>query len=178
MCSVDIAYLDQGLCGRADNNKYNIARDGSLCRTLRNIKTTSIYFYLFFYLPITGPESPYKTFSNENISSNPIKGLLHIFQTLYPVQFSDQIFFLNKFANFISWNKNCQRITDSSKYIINVIHGLYDPPELCSAAHLSARCVPRVPAGLVPAIVSPIISTMNDIYSEIWVTMQPVSNSH
>ena len=121
MCSVDIAYLDQGLCGRADNNKYNIARDGSLCRTLRNIKTTSIYFYLFFYLPITGPESPYKTFSNENISSNPIKGLLHIFQTLYPVQFSDQILFLNKFANFVSWNRNCQRITDSSKYIIYVI---------------------------------------------------------
>ena len=82
--------------------KYNIARDGSLCRTLQNIKTTSIYFYLFFYFPITGPESPYKTFCNENISSNPFKALLHISNFISCL---DQILFRNNFCKFVSWKK-------------------------------------------------------------------------
>lgn len=91
--------------------KYNIARDGSLCRTLQNIKTTSIYFYLFFYFPITGPESLYKTFCNENISSNPFKALLHISnfiscldQILFRNNFL-QICFLEKIASSNIWNR-------------------------------------------------------------------------
>ena len=83
--------------------KYNIARDGSLCRTLQNIKTTSIYFYLFFYFPITGPESPNKTVCNENISSNPFKALLlHISNFISCL---DQILFRNNFCKFVSWKK-------------------------------------------------------------------------
>lgn len=149
--------------------KYNIARDGSLCRTLQNIKTTSIYFYLFFYFPITGPESPNKTVCNENISSNPFKALLlHISNFISCL---DQILFQNNFCKFVSWKKiassniwnryNSNSGSESYFHLcIDFLHWQNHHLDLC----WSYGCIESY-------IMVPIIMrSLNDIYSQIWVT--------
>ena len=148
--------------------KYNIARDGSLCRTLQNIKTTSIYFYLFFYFPITGPESPYKTFCNENISSNPFKALLHISNFISCL---DQILFRNNFCKFVSWKKIASsniwnRYNNSNSGSESYFHLCID------FLHWQNHHLDLWSYGCIESyIMVPIIMrSLNDIYSQIWVT--------